>query len=114
MTDDLPFAQIKGDLIAGSYQYEVAVRYATGEDIKFTSKHTLADPPFTENSVTNFTWITDDCFSVDISFVKHMRLYYGAMVDDPMNDRFYFVRYDDTDNGVNDPTWKLASMKEIV
>lgn len=114
MTDDLPFAQLKADLIAGSYQYNVALKYATGEDIKFTSRHTLANPAFTENLVTNFTWITEDCFSVDISFVKHMRLYYGAMVDDPMNDRFYFVRYDDTDNGADDPAWKLASMKEIV
>ena len=114
MTDDLPFEQLKGDLIDGSYQYNVALKYATGIDIKYTSKHTLFDPAFTGNSVTNFTWITEDCFSVDISFVKHMRLYYGARVDDPMNDRFYFVRYDDTDNGVNDPAWKLAGMKEIV
>lgn len=114
MTDDLPFAQIESALISGSYQHKVAVKYATGVDIKYTSKHTLADPAFTENSVTNFVWITEDCFSVDISFVKHMRLYYGAMVDDPMNDRFYFVRYDDTDNGITDPAWKLAGMKEIV
>ncbi len=114
LTDDLPFDQLKDSLIAGSYQYTVAWKYATGIDIKYTSKHTLADPAFTENKVTNFTWITDDCFSVDISFVKHMRLYYGAMVDDPMNDRFYFVRYDDTDNGLDDPMWKLASMKEVV
>ena len=62
----------------------------------------------------NLSGCLEYCFSVDISFVKHMRLYYGARVDDPMNDRFYFVRYDDTDNGVNDPTWKLAGMKEIV
>ena len=114
MTNDLPFAEIKKNLISTSYQYDVAVKYATGVDIKFTSKHTLADPAFTDISVDNFMWITEDCFSVDIAFVKHMRLYYGAMVDDPMNDRFYFVRYDDTDNGVNDPAWKLASMKEIV
>ena len=114
LTDDLPFEELEPHLIAGSYQHNVAVKYATGVDIKYTSKHTLADPAFTENSVTNFTWITEDCFSVDISFVKHMRLYYGAMVDDPMNDRFYFVRCDDTDNGVDDPAWKLASMKEVV
>ncbi len=114
MTNDLPFAQLKENLIADSYQYKVAVKYATGIDIQYTSKHTLANPAFTENKVTNFTWITENCFSVDISFVKHMRLYYGAMVDDPMNDRFYFVFCDDTDNGVNDPAWKLAGMKEIV
>ncbi len=114
LTRDLGFQTLEQYLIPGSYQYQAAHRYATGEDIKFISKHTLADPAFTDISVDNFLWITEDCFSVDIRFVKHMRLYYGAMVEDPMNDRFYFVRYDATNDGVANPTWKLASMKEIV
>lgn len=111
MSNDLALSKIKPYLISGSYQYEVAVRYAASEDSKFFSKHTLANPAFTDSSVTNFAWITDDCFSVDIRFVKHMRLYYGTLVDDPMNDRFYFVRYDD---GADGPAWKLAGMKEII
>lgn len=114
MSNDLALSKIKPYLISASYQYEVAVRYAASEDSKFFSKHTLADPAFTDSSVSNFAWITDDCFSVDISFVKHMRLYYGTPVDDPMNDRFYFVRYDDTNDGVDNPAWKLAGMKEII
>lgn len=114
MTNDLAFSKIKGYLIPSSYQYEVARKYASGEDITFTSRHTLMDPAFTGSKVTNFQWITDRCFSVDISFVKHMRLWYGTPVDDPMNDRFYFVRYDDTANGADGPAWKLVSMKEIL
>ena len=114
MTNDLAFSKIKGYLIPSSYQYEVALKYANGEDITFTSRHTLMAPAFTDSAVTNFNWITDDCFSVDIRFVKHMRLYYGTPVDDPMNDRFYFVRYDDTADDVDNPTWKLVSMKEIL
>lgn len=114
MSNDLGFSKLKTYLISSSYQYEVARKYATGEDITFTSSHTLANPAFTDTAVSNFTWITDDCFSVDIRFVKHMRLRTGAAVDDPMNDRFYFVRYDDTADGVDNPTWKLASMKEIL
>ena len=114
MSNDLAFSRVADTLIPGSYQYEVAQKYATGTDITFTSRHTLDDPAFTENSVSNFVWITEDCFSVDIRFVKHMRLWYGAAVDDPMNDRFYFVRYDATDDGVDNPVWKLASMKEIL
>lgn len=114
MTGDLAFSRIKGYLISSSYQYEVAMKYASGVDITFTSRHTLDNPAFTDSTVTNFAWITDDCFSVDISFVKHMRLWYGTPVDDPMNDRFYFVRYDDTADGVDNPAWKLASMKEIL
>ena len=114
LTRDLAFSKITPYLIFSSYQYQVAQSYANGPDISYTSRHTLLDPPFRDNNVTNFVWITDDCFSVDISFVKQMRLYYGALVDDPMNDRFYFVKYDDTADGVDNPTWMLASMKEIV
>ena len=114
LTQDASFSRIRDYLIPDSYQYEVARKYATGLEMTFTSRHTLENPAFTGNSVTNFTWITDDCFSVDISFVKHMRLWYGTAVDDAMNDRFYFVRYDDTADGVENPAWKLVSMKEIL
>lgn len=114
MSADLTFKDMSQYLIKDSYQYEVAIKYATGVDIKFISGHGLANPAFTEESVTNFVWLGDNCFSVDISFVKHMILNVGSRVDDPMNDRFYFVKYDDTDDGVNNPMWKIASMKEIV
>lgn len=105
LTRDYSFSNIKKVIVPDSYQYDVAYRYAYGIDITFTSKHTLADPPFVDNKVGNFVWITDDCFSVDISFVKHMYIWNG-LVEDPMNDRFYFVKHDGD--------WKLASMKEIV
>jgi len=114
MSNDMPFAELEKYLIADSYQYKVAKEYATGVDITFTSAHTLANPAFTEASVTNFVWITDNCFSVDVSFVKHMIVGKGKRVDDPMNDRFYFVKYDDTEDGIDNSTWKIASMKEIV
>ncbi len=114
MSADLVFNDMAKYLIKDSYQYDVAVKYATGVDIKFISGHGLANPAFTEESITNFVWISDECFSVDISFVKHMILNVGTKVDDPMNDRFYFVKYDDTDDGVSNPMWKIAGMKEIV
>ncbi len=114
MSNDLPFAEVKPHLIRDSYQYEVARKYATGVDIKFTSQHTLLSPAFSEEKVSNFMWLAENCFSVDISFVKHMQLPTGKKVDDTMNDRFYFVKYDDTEDGVENPTWKIAGMKEIV
>lgn len=114
LTRDYPFSQLKKVIVPNSYQYDVAYRYATGIDITFTSSHTLFDPPFVDNLVTNFVWITDDCFSVDISFVKRMNVARVGAVDDPMNDRFYFVKYDSTNDKVDNPTWMLASMKEIV
>jgi len=106
MSNDLAFSKVAAHLIPDSYQHSVATKYANGIDITFTSRHVLLDPAFTEESVTNFTWLTEDCFSVDIHFVKHMLLSSGLKVDDEMNDRFYFVRYDGA--------WKLASMKEII
>ncbi|MBE6963909.1 MAG: hypothetical protein E7429_07365 [Ruminococcaceae bacterium] len=115
MSADLAFSKLSPSLISGSYQYQVAKKYATGIDITFISNHILRDPAFTGESVSNFVWITEDCFSVDISFTKHMYLTRtGENVDDTLNDRFYFVRCDDTDNGRDDPVWKLATMKEII
>ncbi len=114
MSNDLAFSEISQYMIKDSYQYQVAKKYATGVDITYTSAHGFANPPFTEDLVTNFQWITKDCFSVDISFIKNMILTVGTRVNDPMNDRFYFVRYDTTEDGKDNPTWKMVSMKEIV
>lgn len=114
MSADVSFNEVSKYLLKGSYQYEVARKYATGVDIKFISGHILATPPFTEEKVTNFVWISDNCFSVDVSFVKHMVLRKGGNVNDSMNDRFYFVKYDDTNDSVDNPMWKIVSMKEIV
>ena len=65
-------------------------------------------------SVKNFIQYTDDCFSVDISFEKHMLLSDGQVVDVPMNDTCYFVRYDDPDNYNDTLSWKLVGMKAVV
>lgn len=114
MSNDVKFANISHYFLKGSYQYNMASRYAHSIDITFTSRHVLLDPAFTEEKVENFIWITEDCFSVDIGFIKHMRLSNGDLIDDTMNDRFYFVRYDDTNDGKDNPAWKLVSMKENV
>ncbi len=114
MSTDLSFAELSKYLINGSYQYEVAHKYANGIDITFTSPHTLMNPAFTGESVKNYKRLAENCFSVDIKFVKHMLLNSGQVTDDEMNETFYFVKYDDTEDYVDNPTWKLVGMKEIV
>jgi len=114
MSNDLRFTVLAPYLIKDSYQYNMAYKYAHSIDITFTSNHTLKNPTFTDISVTNFVPIADNCFSVDISFVKHMLLGNGLDVDDAINDRFYFVKYDDTADGKDNPAWKIAGMKEVV
>lgn len=113
MSCDLNFNSLSKHLIKNSYQYNVAWKYNNSIDRTFTSNHGLGNPPFEEESVTNFVWLTDNCFSVDIRFVKHM-IVLGQRLNDEMNERCYFVKYDDTNDGKDNPKWKLVGMKEIV
>lgn len=105
MSNDYSFTNMAAYMLPDSYQYEVAYKYSQSTDRTFFSGHVLLDPAFTDSTVSNFVMITEDCFSVDISFVKHMRLNSNQVVDDAMNDSFYFVR----SNG----KWLLAGMQEV-
>ena len=108
------FNEISKHLITSSYLYNMAQKWVNGIDISFISHHTLQNPPFSDESVTNYIRISENCFSVDISFVKHMILVEGSYVPDSMNSRFYFVKYDGTNDFVDNPEWKIADIKEIV
>lgn len=113
MTKDASYQELAKYIMPNTYQYEVVRKYANGIDINLTSNHKLLDPAFTEEAVKNFTWITEDCFSVDVSFVKHMLLSTGKKVDDAMNERFYYKKCtSDTKNDKSE--WKIVGMKEIV
>ncbi len=106
MSNDRTFTEMAKEMDPDSYQYEVAKKYSTSIDKQFFASHSLLSPAFTENKVGNFTQITPDAFSVEVSFVKHMRLNNGGkVVEDAMNDVFYFVR--------NQDGWKLAALKEV-
>ncbi len=113
MSCDLNFYGLSKHLITSSHLYNVAWKYNNSIDRTFISVHGLHNPPFLEESVTNFVWLTDDCFSVDIHFIKRM-IVSGKYLDDEMNERCYFVKYDATKDNIDNPTWKLVGMKEIV
>ena len=106
MSNDVSFEKMAQLMVPNSYQYNVAKSYSTSVDRLFFASHSLLSPAFTDTGVRNFSWITEDSFSVEVRFVKHMRLTKGGkQVDDAMNDRFYFVKT----NG----QWLLAGMKEV-
>lgn len=119
MTQDLTganngYGQISPYLIQGSYLQDVAWQWATGIDITFTSTHTLKDPPFQVETVSNYVVYSENCFSCDIRLEKKLVLTRtGEEVDDVINSTFYFVKYDDTDNGKDDPHWVLVDYHEI-
>ena len=114
MTKDLEgssygFYNMSGDLIEGSPLYESAVKWVNGIDITFTSDHTLGNPPFSEETATNFTRLSENSFYVDVTLVKDMYVR-GSLVPDTMINRLYFVKYDSTADGIDNPVWKLADM----
>lgn len=119
MTADLSganygYGQLSPYLIKGSYLQGVAWKWATGIDITFTSSHTLKDPKFQVEEASNYVMYAEDCFSCDIRLEKVLVLNRtGEEVNDVIHSRFYFVKYDDTDNGINDPHWVLADYQEI-
>lgn len=103
MTDDLEgpqngFGTMKEYLLPGSYLYDVAYKWVTNIDITFTFSHVLKNPPFTEESVTNYVSYGDNLFSCDIYFVKHMEdakdRNEGEIVD-IMNSTFYFMYHEE-------------------
>lgn len=106
MSCDLDFASLAKHLVYGSYQYNIAHKYNYSVDRTFTSIHALKNPAFSGERVGEFVWLTDNCFSVRIRFVKHM-IVSGRDLDDEMDERCYFVK--DADG-----KWKLVGMKEVL
>ena len=96
-------------LIEGSPQHNAAKKWVTSIDITFTSTHTLGNPPFSEESVANFTRLSENSFYVDVILVEDMYVR-GALVQNSLDNRLYFVKYDDTQDGIDNPVWKLADM----
>lgn len=104
-------AEIRTYLLKDSFFYNKAEEYAKGIDITFVSSHSIENPEYTEMEVTDYTEYTDECFSIHIHFVKHMKLTKnGKHVTSTMDSKFFFIYYDDTDDGVDNPHWTMADM----
>ena len=118
MTQDLSgpnngYGQIEPYLIKGSYLQDVAWKWATGQDITFTSNHYLKTPPFQVEEISNYVVYSDTCFSCDIRLEKTLVLTRtGEEVKDVVNSTFYFVKYDGTGSG--NSHWYLADYREIL
>ena len=120
MTQDLAgnnkgYSKISPYLIKGSYLQDVAWKWATGEDITFTSNHSLKNPPFQVENISNYVVYSENCFSCDVRLEKTLVLTRtGDEVEDVTHATFYFVKYDDTDNGKDDPHWVLVDYRDIL
>ena len=118
MTGDLAggrkgFDTMKQYLIKNSYLYNIAYKWVTTADGTYTPRHTLNTPPFTEEKVSNYISYGDNIFSCNIYFIKQMHLTSHDMdVEDVMNSTFFFMKYDDTGDGIDNPHWVITDIQE--
>jgi hypothetical protein len=99
--------------IKDSVFWNMAYDFATGIDITFVSAHELKS--FTNESVTEYIRYTENCFSCVVYFEKNMTLSRsGAPRTDVFNSRLFFVYYDDSDDGIDNPRWLIADMQAVV
>lgn len=119
LTDDLEgklhgFYNISKYLIKDSSLYKYAYKWAVGEDITFVSSHTLQNPAFTDEKISNFEIYNSNAFSCEVYLQKNMRLKSsGRKIEDTMHEKMYFAYYDETQDGKNNPTWKLVNMQSV-
>lgn len=92
-------------LIPYTNLYKMAYNWATNIDIRFISKHTLKNPIWTNEKVSNFKIYSDKVFSCDVYTEKNMIVKNKDQVD-VMNDTLYFVKVDNE--------WKLLEIKSVV
>ena len=109
LTNDLSgsyhgFSQMRNYVIEGTDMYKRIYDWAHGIDITFTSKHTLKNPTFTNEKLSNFVIYSDKAFTVDVTLEKNMRVK-GEDRIMKMNDRLSFVYYEGG--------WKLINMESI-
>ena len=112
MTKDLTgkrygFYTIAESLIDKSEMYQKAWQWATGIDITFVSVHTLGNPPFSDETISNVVRYSEDAISADVHLVKHMRIANSVgNYDDVMDSTFYLIKYDGA--------WKVVNIRSKV
>ena len=118
MTDDLSgtnhgFSKFAKYLIKDTTMYNYFSEWGKNVDITFTSAHTLLNPTFVDESVSGYIRYTEDCFSCDVKLTERMKLTRtGEIKESTINATLYFVKYDDTDDGKDNPRWLLATYKD--
>lgn len=119
LTDDLEgklhgFYNINKYLIKDSHLYKYAYKWATGEDITFVSSHILQNPAFTNEKISDFEIYNNNAFSCEVYLQKNIKLRAtGKKIEDKMHEKMYFAYYDETQDGKDNPTWKLVNMQSV-
>lgn len=103
---------VRNYFVKDSYLWNKLGEYAKGVDITFVSDH--YNTYFDEEKVSEYQSYTENCFSCRIQFTKHMTLRTGKSQVDETDSYFYFVYIDDTDDGIDNPAWKIADIQASI
>ena len=113
LTNDLKgnqhgFNIISKYLIEDTYMWKYAKKWATDVDITFITSHLLDNPTFTNIKIDNFDIYNENAFSCEVYLEKNMILnkLRNKKMKDTMNERMYFVYYNNE--------WKLVNMQSVV
>lgn len=102
---------IKENLVAGTYLCLYSKHWAESVDITYVGAHGFGKDKFSNEKVCNFEIYSDKEFSCDVFLDKNYHVH-GTLVD-KLSERMHFVYYDDTDDGKDNPRWKILNMKSI-
>jgi hypothetical protein len=98
------FSTISKYFITNSKMYKQAYSWAHGIDITFTSKHTLKDPVFTNEKISNYVIYNDDAFTCEVYLEKNMVVNGNDKID-YFNSRLDYVKI----NG----EWKVVNIEGV-
>ncbi|MBE6140327.1 MAG: hypothetical protein E7172_02190 [Firmicutes bacterium] len=96
------YYNIKEKIVENTELAQMAYNWAHNVDILFTSAHTLRNPAFTNESLSNFVAYGKNAFSCEVYTEKNM-VVGGKDQKDIMHDYVYFVKENDG--------WKLINIK---
>lgn len=105
------FDNIEPLLVKGTYLYIYSLRWSRSVDITYVSNHGWDKERFTNECVSNFEIYSDKEFSCDVRFQKNLRV--GHPLPEKFAERMHFVYYDDTDDGKDNPSWKILNMMSL-
>ena len=109
MRDDLGgeahgYYKLEPFLIGDTALQRKAFQWAGSVDITFTSNHTLLDPPFTDEQITEVIRYDENAASVDVSLKMLMVLDRGQERTDVIDTTLYLIRQDDA--------WKVVNIRD--
>lgn len=108
--DNLGVAKMVTYFIKDSFYYQQAYDYLTCDARYTISDHTSADPKFSDITVDEYTVYSDQLYSCHIKFDKNMYTKGHKFKHITVDSTFYFLYWDDSDDGEDNPEWHIIDM----